>query len=81
MQSRKEENCVRSEYLSEVWNFRNFWIWKVTCQFGENYGEVIYYRQKKEANAVVSKTNVKELWESGNLTKLYNIFTGPSYAT
>jgi len=69
---RQEENCNRSEELLKVWNFKSFWIWQVTCEFGEGYGEETYYKQKKEVNAVVSKIDIKELWDKGNLIKMHD---------
>jgi len=69
--SRQDENCNRSEQLFKVWNFKKFWIWQVTCEFGESYGEETYYKQLKEANKVVSKIDIKELWDKGSLIKMY----------
>jgi len=70
--SRQNENCNRSEQLFKVWNFKKFWIWQVTCEFGESYGEETYYKQQKEVNEVVSKIDIKELWDKGNLIKMYD---------
>jgi len=70
--SRQEENCHRSEELLKVWNFKGFWIWQVTCEFGECYGEESYYKQKKEVNEVVSNIDIKKLWDKGNLIKMHD---------
>jgi hypothetical protein len=69
---RKDENCSRSEQQFKLWNFKKFWIWQVTCEYGENYGEETYFKQPKEEDEVVSKINIKELWNKGNQIKMYD---------
>jgi len=72
VKEKEDECCTRSEYLFRVWNFKTNWIWKVVCEYGESYGEEVYYKQSKNPDDVVSKVNVEELWDNGNLTKLYD---------
>jgi len=69
---KEDESCMRSEYLFRVWNFKKNWIWKVVCEYGESYGEEVYYKQMKHECDVVAKINIEELWKNGNLTKIYD---------
>jgi len=68
---RNSENCLRSEHKYSVWNFRKFWIWKVTCKYGESYNESSFYKQSKMSTDVVEKVSLTSLWNRGRLTRLY----------
>jgi hypothetical protein len=71
--TREDENCMRSEHLHKVWNFREFWIWEVTCEYGESFGDTMFYKQPKDCNEAISKIDLKVLWDKGNLVKLYDV--------
>ena len=70
---RDSENCLRSEHTYSVWNFRHFWIWKVTCEYGESYNESSFYRQEKTHDDVVEKVCLGSLWKRGSLSRMYDV--------
>jgi len=56
-----------------VWKFQHFWIWKVTCEYGESYNELSCYKQDKMHSDVVEKVCLGSLWKRGCLTRIYDV--------